>query len=70
MCKESHIVCVETELKNFLEALTATCQRMVLTFMEDQTRYRCYGDWMGDSPIPEHLFSQRVETLQAAARQN
>jgi hypothetical protein len=52
----SHIASIECELRS-LEAIKSACARLGWTFKEGQTSYKWFGQWMGDSPVPEQLFS-------------
>lgn len=48
----SHLVKIELEI-NDLSVLKKTCQRLGLKFMQDQKQYTWFGQWVGDSPMPE-----------------
>lgn len=56
MCANCHVVRVAIQM-NDLDAIKAACKRLGWTFTAGQQTYRWYGRWVGDSPIPEHLFS-------------
>jgi len=50
----SHIARIELEIKS-LEDLKAACNRLGLTFHENETSYKWYGRWVGDQPLPEGI---------------
>ena len=50
----SHIATIELEI-NDLETLKLACERLGLSFIENQTTYSWYGTWVGDSPMPEGI---------------
>jgi hypothetical protein len=52
----SHVFTINHKILN-LEAVEAACKRLGWTLKRGQTSYRWFGQWMGDSPIPEHLFT-------------
>lgn len=65
----SHIQHVKCELRD-LQAVEKACQRLGWKLVLGQSRYRWFGRWMGDSPIPEHLFSAgELQTLQEMTRE-
>ena len=47
----SHIAKIELEI-NDLEALKSACKSLGFEFIENQTTYRWYGRWVGDTPLP------------------
>jgi hypothetical protein len=55
----SHISKIELEI-NDLEALKTACTIMGFNFMENQKTYKWFGNWVGDSPLPEGV---KVEDL-------
>lgn len=48
----SHIAKIELEI-NDLESLKTACKALGFNFIENQTTYRWYGRWVGDTPLPE-----------------
>ena len=50
----SHIAKIELEI-NDLESLKTACKALGFDFMENQTTYRWYGRWVGDTPLPENV---------------
>jgi hypothetical protein len=50
----SHIAKIELEI-NDLETLRDACERLGLEFMENQTTYKWYGTWLGDTQMPEGI---------------
>jgi len=50
----SHIAKIEMEI-NDLETLKLACERLGLQFMENQSTYKWYGTWIGDTPMPEGI---------------
>jgi hypothetical protein len=50
----SHIVTIETKLHD-LGAIRAACSRLGFTFVEGQQSYKWYGEWVGDTPMPEGM---------------
>ncbi len=50
----SHISKIELEITD-LDALKTACRSMGFEFMENQTTYRWFGRWVGDTPLPEEL---------------
>jgi hypothetical protein len=50
----SHVSVLEIEVRS-LEALKLAAADCGLTFCEGQTKYRWYGHFMGDSPMPDGL---------------
>ena len=48
----SHIAKIELEI-NDLESLKAACEALGFNFMANQTTYRWFGRWVGDTPLPE-----------------
>jgi len=50
----SHIAKIELDI-NDLETLRTACERLGLEFIENQTRYKWYGSWVGDTPLPEGI---------------
>jgi len=50
----SHITKIKVEI-NDLDALERATAELGCTFMHNQTKYKWFGEWMGDSPMPEGL---------------
>ncbi|MDY0314965.1 MAG: DUF1257 domain-containing protein [Bacteroidales bacterium] len=50
----SHIVEMDIEIKD-LECLKTACDELGFTFIEGQTEYKWFGQWVGDSPMPDGL---------------
>lgn len=50
----SHIARIEMEI-NDLGALKAAAERLGGTLIQGQTTYKWYGDWIGDTPMPEGM---------------
>jgi hypothetical protein len=44
-----------------LDAIKAACKRLGWEFREGQTKYRWWGHWVDDSPVPRHLFKTEGE---------
>lgn len=55
----SHISTIKVEVRD-LEALKAACTRLGFLFMEGQKSYVWFGEWLGDTKLPEGV---RVEDL-------
>lgn len=47
-----HVAVVNLQIKS-LDALKAACARLGLEFREGQTHYKWYGQFMGDSKLPD-----------------
>lgn len=54
MCLNCHVVQVDIEIKS-LEALDEACHRLGLIFKRGQTTYKWFGQYLGDSPLPQGL---------------
>jgi hypothetical protein len=52
----SHIVTIKTEFRS-LPAIEAACKRLGWAFSRNQRTYKWFGDWIGDSSLPEELFT-------------
>jgi len=52
----SHVVTVKTRMDD-LSAVRAACKTLGWEFLEGQQTYNWYGSWVGDTAIPEHLFT-------------
>ena len=67
----SHIVTIKTEFRS-LPAIEAACRRLGWTFRPNQKTYQWFGQWMGDSPLPEELLTPEIlvqlKNLNAAER--
>ena len=50
----SHISKIELEITD-PETLKLACERLGLNFIENQTIYKWYGTWVGDTPLPEGI---------------
>lgn len=50
----SHVATIQAEIKS-LESLKAACNRLGLTFMENQSTYKWFGRHVGDYPIPDGM---------------
>lgn len=48
----SHVTEIKIEIKD-LNALKVACHRLGFTFMEGQTTYAWYGQYVGGAPLPE-----------------
>ncbi len=48
----SHISKIEVRIDS-MEDLKAACKRLGFEFRQNQTTYKWYGKWVGDSPLPE-----------------
>lgn len=55
----SHISQMELEIKSLAD-LKQACQRLGLTFVDNQTTYQWYGRWVGDSPLPEGITTEEL----------
>jgi len=55
----SHLAKIELEIKD-LKSLEKACTRMGFQFMRDQKTHAWYGQFVGDSPLPEGM---KVEDL-------
>ena len=55
----SHISKMELEITSLAD-LKQACQRLGLTFCEEQKTYKWYGTWMGDSPLPEGISKEEL----------
>ncbi len=52
----SHVVSIKIQLKD-LEALKLAAQRLGGKLHENRGDFKWYGQWVDDSPIPRHLFT-------------
>ena len=50
----SHVATIKAEIKS-LESLKTACERLGLTFIENQKTYTWYGHHVGDYPVPEGM---------------
>ena len=50
----SHISKIELVIHS-LEDLRDACQKLGYQFMENQKTFKWYGDWIGDTPLPEGI---------------
>ena len=57
MCKECHVVSVDTELKD-LQAVANACHRLGWQLRLDQKTYQWVGRWYDDTPVPRQLFDE------------
>ena len=57
----SHIVTVKTEVRD-LTAIRAACRRLGWELKEGQRSYRWFGEWVGDSPLPEGVNKDTLGT--------
>ena len=55
----SHLAKIELEIKD-LKSLEKACARMGFQFMRDQKTHAWYGQFVGDSPLPEGM---KLKTL-------
>ena len=55
----SHISKMELEITSLLD-LKEACQRLGLTFCENQTTYKWYGTWVGDAPLPKGITTEEL----------
>lgn len=53
----SHIARIELEI-NDLQTLKRACEKLGLQFIENQTTYKWYGSWVGDTPLPDGITIQ------------
>jgi hypothetical protein len=63
----SHIAKIELEI-NDPETLKLACERLGLQFMENQTTYKWYGSWVGDTPLPEGITIDQLGKCNHAIR--
>lgn len=50
----SHVAVIKAEIKS-LKSLKKACERLGLTFMENQTHYAWFERHVGDYPVPEGM---------------
>ena len=50
----SHIAKIDIEIKD-LVALNEACKNLGLTFKQGQRQYKWFGEFVGDSPMPEGM---------------
>lgn len=50
----SHIVSIPFGCKS-LDAVKAACGRLGFTFHQGKTSYTWFGEWVGDTPLPDHI---------------
>ena len=63
----SHISRIELEITD-LETLRQACERLGLEFIENQTTYKWYGTWVGDTPMPEGMTASDLGKCDHAIR--
>jgi hypothetical protein len=55
----SHITTIKTEIRD-LDALKCACTECGAVFVEGQTRYRWFGESVGDYPLPEGITKEQL----------
>jgi hypothetical protein len=55
----SHISKMELEITSLAD-LKEACQRLGMTFCEEQKTYKWFGTWMEDSPLPEGIIKEEL----------
>ncbi|MBF0397346.1 MAG: DUF1257 domain-containing protein [Desulfobacterales bacterium] len=63
----SHISKIEVQIKS-LEDLKEACQQLGFQFMENQQNFKWYGEWIGDSPLPEGMKVEDIGKCDHAIR--
>ncbi len=63
----SHIAKIEVEIQS-IEILKAVCQRLGLEFVENQTTYKWFGRYVGDTQLPEDIQEQDIGRCDHAIR--
>ena len=63
----SHIANISLVVKD-LDVLKKTCKEMGFEFMEGQTKYKWFGQFVGDSPMPEGLTIEQLGKCSHAIR--
>ena len=55
----SHISKMELEITSLAD-LKQACQRLGMTFINNQKTYKWYGHWVGDEPLPEGITTEEL----------
>lgn len=55
----SHISKMELEITSLAD-LKQACQRLGMTFIDNQKTYKWYGHWVGDAPLPEGITTEEL----------
>ena len=63
----SHVSKIELEI-NDLETLEAACASLGLQFVRNQKTYTWYGEYMGDTPLPEDFSADDLGKCDHAVR--
>ena len=63
----SHIVSIEVKI-NDLPALQLAVAHMGFEWLEGQKTYEWYGQWIGDSPMPDTMTKEELGTCDHAIR--
>lgn len=63
----SHIVEIATKI-NDLDALKSACDELGFELMEGQSEYRWFGEWVGDSPMPQGMLDSDLGKCDHAIR--
>ncbi len=63
----SHVDRIEIEVRS-LDALALACQRCGLELVRDQTAYRWFGKYMGDTPLPAGVSVDQLGHCEHAIR--
>jgi hypothetical protein len=63
----SHVSKIELQIQD-LDTLKLACQRLNIEFVENQTQYKWYGRFVGDSPLPEGFTAEDLGKCHHAIR--